>query len=168
MQRKKNAIRDMCTCLDNIRDSYTKVRRGTSRVARRSFRSPIENKVKSQVDIDDFLDAINLFTRELHQLTTSINDLVEVVRNNFCEITTSEAEELLGLSEPIYKNMQLLHKKLLKSSLYVGMETVVNLYADAMSDFDELCHDLKTFRVDLEQNTEFQESLSKLSDLLAQ
>lgn len=158
----------MCTCINNIKDSYVKVRRGTSRVARRSFQSPVDTTVKSQVDIDDFLDAINLFTRELHQLTTSINDLVEVVRNNFCEITTPEAEELLTLSEPIYKKMQLLHKKLLKSPLYVGMETVVNLYTDAMSDFDELCHDLKQFRIDLEQNAEFQETLRKLSDLLAQ
>lgn len=158
----------MCTCINNIKDSYTKVRRGTSRVARRSFQSPVDTTVKSQVDIDEFLDAINLITRELHQLTTSINDLVEVVRNNFCEITTPEAEELLGLSEPIYKNMQLLHKKLIKSPLYVGMETVVNLYADSMSDFDELCHDLKQFRIDLEQDVEFKEAERKLSNLLAQ
>ena len=92
----------MCTCIDLIKDSYTKVRRGTSRVARRSFKGPVDTTVKSQVDIDDFLDAINLITRELHQLTTSINDLVEVVRNNFCEITTPEAEELLALSDYLF------------------------------------------------------------------
>lgn len=158
----------MCNCIDTIRASYSEVRREATRVSRRSFQKPVEAKDKAQIDIDVFLDAINLITRELHQLTTSINDLVEVVRNNFCEITTPEAEELLELSEPIYKKMQLLHKKLLKSPLYVGMETVVNLYADAMSDFDELCHDLKQFRIDLEQNAEFQEALRKLSDLLAQ
>ena len=35
-----------------------------------------------------------------------------------------------------------------------------------MSDFEELCHDLKTFRVDLEQDNEFQEATKKLSEVL--
>lgn len=48
-------------------------------------------------------------------MTTSVNDLVEVVRINFCQITPQEARELLELSDPIDKKMQLLHKKLLKS-----------------------------------------------------
>ena len=144
----------MCTCIDNIRVSYSEVKRETSRVARRSFQKPVESGDNAQVSVDDFLDAINVITRELHQVTTSVNDLVEVVRINFCQITPQEARELLELSEPIDKKMQLLHKKLLKSPLYVGMETVVKLYEDAMDDFDELCHDLQAFRINLEENEE--------------
>ena len=112
---------------------------------------------------DVFLDAINLMARELHQLTTSINDLVEVVRINFCYITPDEAEELLELSDPINKKMQLLYKKLLKLLFYIGMETVVKLYENAMSDFDELCHDLKCFRINLERNEEFKATLNRLN-----
>ena len=119
----------MCTCIDNIRASYSEVKRETSRVARRSFQKPVEA--------------------------------------NFCQITPQEARELLELSEPIDKKMQLLHKKLLKSPLYVGMETVVKLYEDAMDDFDELCHDLQAFRINLEENEEFQALLKKLNESLS-
>ena len=93
----------MCTCIDNIRASYSEVKRETSRVARRSFQKPVEAGDNAQVSVDDFLDAINVITRELHQVTTSVNDLVEVVRINFCQITPQEARELLELSEPIDK-----------------------------------------------------------------
>ena len=84
----------MCTCIDNIRASYSEVKRETSRVARRSFQKPVEAGDNAQVSVDDFLDAINVITRELHQVTTSVNDLVEVVRINFCQITPQEAREL--------------------------------------------------------------------------
>lgn len=157
----------MCNCIDTIRASYSEVRREATRVSRRSFQKPFEAKDKAQIDIDVFLDAINLITRELHQLTTSINDLVEVVRINFCYITPEEAEELLELSDPINKKMQLLYKKLLKSPFYIGMETVVKLYENAMSDFDELCHDLKCFRINLERNEEFKATLNRLNELMA-
>lgn len=66
------------------------------------------------------------------------------------------------MSHPICEKMQRLHHKLTASSFYRGMKSAVELYSDAMSDFEELCHDLKTFRVDLEQDNEFQETSSKL------
>lgn len=156
----------MCTCIDNIKTSYADVRRNTSRIARKSFGNPTVPVGKTYPDVDDFLDAINVITKELQQTTQSVNDLIEVVRNNFCGITTSEAKELLSISQPINEKMLLLHRKLLKSPLYVGMETTVKLYEDAMSDFEELCHDLKTFRIDLEQNADFQESLHNLTESL--
>lgn len=154
----------MCTYIAEIKATYTEVNRETSRVARKSFRKPIELVTKENFDIDEFLDAINIITKDLNSVTQATNDLIEVVRNNFCEISTSEAEELLELSRPIYEKMQKLYNKLIASPLYRGMKTAVELYNDAMSDFDELCHDLKTFRIDLEQNEEFQESLRKLSE----
>ncbi len=156
----------MCTCIENIKTSYTAVRRETSRVARKSFKNPVWAAGKTVPDIDDFLDAINLITHELNDVTQSTNDLIEVVRNNFCYITSAEAEQLLELSKPILKTMQLLHRKLLASSLYRGMQTAVGLYEDAISDFDELCHDLKTFRIDLERNEDFKETERLLSEML--
>ena len=140
----------MCTCIDTIKASYSEVKRETSRVARRSFQNPVEVGDNAQVSVDDFLDAINVITRELHQVTTSVNDLVDVVRINFCQITPQE-----------------LHKKLQKSPLYVGMETVVKLYEEAMGGFDELCHDLQTFRISLEQDGEFQNVIDKLNESLS-
>ena len=50
---------------------------------------------------------------------------------------------------------------------YVGMETVVKLYEDAMDDFHELCHDLQTFRISLEQDGEFQNVIDKLNESLS-
>ena len=115
--------------------------------------------------MDDFLDTINVITKDLQRVTDSVNDLVEVVRNKFCDITTSEAEDLLELSVPIMEKMQSLHKKLLRSPLYVGMETVVCLYFDAMTEFEELCSDLKTWHVDAPKNEHFQQTLELLKTI---
>ena len=62
--------------------------------------------------------------------------------------------------------MRLLHKKLLASPLYLGMETVVALYYDAMNDFEELCSDIKTLRVDAPHNQQLQTTLAGLDNLL--
>lgn len=155
----------MCTYIDTIKASYSEVRRRTSRVARRSFRRPVVRDNHPQPTIDDFLDAINVITKDLQKVTESINDLVEVVRNNFCDITNPEAEDLLQLSAPITEKMQLLHKKLLRSPLYVGMETVVSLYFDAMTEFEELCTDLKTWYVDAPKNEHLQQTMVLLKTI---
>ena len=155
----------MCIYIENIKASYTEVGRRTSRVARRSFRNPVAKADKLQPTIDDFLDAINVITKELQKVTDSVNDLVELVRNNFCDITTTEAEDLLQLSAPITDKMQLLHKKLLRSPLYIGMETVVRLYYDAMTEFDELCFDLKTWHVDAPKNEHLQQTMEVLRSI---
>ena len=152
----------MCTYIDTIKASFSEVGRRTSRVARKSFRKPAAKADKPEPSIDDFLDAINVITKELQKVTDSVNDLVEVVRNNFCDITAPEAEDLLLLSVPINEKMQLLHRKLLRSPLYVGMETVVSLYFDAMTEFEELCSDLKTWHVDTPQNDHLQQTLEQL------
>lgn len=155
----------MCTYIETIKASYSEVGRRTSRVARCSFRKPAARADKPQPDIDDFLDAINVITKELQKVTDSVNDLVEVVRNNFCDITTSEANELLQLSAPIDGKLHQLHKKLLRSPLYVGMETVVGLYYNAMTEFEELCSDLKTWYVDAPKNEHLQQTLELLKTL---
>ena len=155
----------MCTYIETIKASYSEVGRRTSRVARRSFRKPVAKADRPQPGIDDFLDAINVITKELQKVTDSVNDLVEVVRNNFCDISTSEAEDLLQLSAPITETMELLHKKLLRSPLYVGMETVVTLYFDAMTEFEELCSDLKTWHVDAPKNEHLQQTLELVKAL---
>ena len=155
----------MCTYIDTIKASYSEVGRRTSRVARRSFRSPVARVAGTEPSIDDFLNAINAITKELQKVTDSVNDLVETVRNNFCDITTSETVDLLHLSAPITEKMQFLHKKLLRSPLYVGMETVVGLYTDAMTEFEELCADLKTWHVDAPKNEHLQQTLEHLKTI---
>lgn len=156
----------MCTCIVEIKATYSEVGRETSRVARKSFSKPVELIGKENFDIDEFLDAINLITKDLNSVTQAINNLIEIVRNNFCDISTHEAEELLKLSHPLYEKMQQLHNKLVTSTFYRGMRTAVELYSDAMSGFEELCHDMKSFRIDLEQNEEFQAVSMKLSEML--
>ena len=155
----------MCKCIENIKTSYSRVKRETSRLSRRSFCDPILDVGITQVNMDDFLDAINSQTHELHQLTQVINDLIDGVRSAFCDISTQEAEELLELSGPMYDKMQLVQRKLHKSPLYVGMQTVVDIYEDAMSDFEELCHDLRTWRIDLEQDEEFEKLREQLKGI---
>jgi len=144
----------MCTCIAEIKASYTKVREQAEEVASHSF------------DMDDFLDAINVVRKELTRVTDETNDLVELVRDHFTEITVPEAEELLQLSEPIQKKMQMVYLKLLASPLYVGLETASDLYRQAMSDFDELCHDMKTFNIDLAQNDHFTQTLKMVSEMM--
>ena len=144
----------MCTCIAEIKASYTKVRKQAEEVASHSF------------DMDNFLDAINVVREELTRVTDETNDLVELVRDHFTEITVPEAEELLQLSEPIQKKMQMVYLKLLASPLYVGLETATDLYRQAMSDFDELCHDMKTFNIDLAQDDHFKQTLKMVSEMM--
>ena len=155
----------MCNYIETIKASYSEVGRRTSRVARHSFRNPVVKTGQAEPSIDDFLDAINVITKDLQRVTDSVNNLVEVVRNNFCDITPSEAEELLLLSAPIVEKMGLLHKKLLRSPLYVGMETVVSLYFDAKTEFEELCSDLKTWHVDVPKNEHIQQTFELLKSM---
>ena len=153
----------MCTCIAEIKATYTEVKKETSRIARKSFKKPVD--IVTEKNIDRFLDAINIITKDLNGVTQSTNDLIKVVRNNFCEISILEAEDLLKLSRPILEKMQSLHKKLIASPLYRGMKTAVELYNDAMCDFEELCQDLKTFRVDLEKDEKFQNILNDLNEM---
>lgn len=144
----------MCTCIAEIKESYTQVRKQAEYVVEQSY------------NIDDFLDAINAVRKPLDSVTSETNALVELVRSHFTEITVPEAEELLQLSEPIQKKMQQVYLNLLRSPLRVGMEQSVDLFRQAMSDFDELCHDMKTFNIDLAQDEHFQQTLKMVSEMM--
>ena len=156
----------MCTCIAEIKESYTEVKKVTLRVARKSYDKPVNTDNDVVFDVDKFLDAINVITKDLHCVTQATNDLVVIVRNNFWEISSQEAEDLLMLSKPIQKKMEQLYQKLMASPLYKGMQTAVGLYLVAIRDFEELCHDLKTFRIELEQNEEFQQTLRDVNEML--
>ena len=144
----------MCTCIAEIKASYTQVRKQA------------EYAVEKSYDLDDFLDAVNVVKKQVVLVTIETNTLVELVRNHFTEITVSEAEDLLALSDPIQKKMQQVYLNLLRSPLLVGMEQTVDLYRQSMSDFDELCRDMRTFNVNLAQDAEFQRVSGMLNDLL--
>ena len=144
----------MCTCIAEIKASYTQVWKQA------------EYAVEKSYDIDDFLDAVNVVKKQVALVTDETNALVELVRNHFTEITVAEAEDLLSLSGPIQKKMQQVYLNLLRSPLLVGMEQTVELYRQSMSDFDELCRDMRTFNVNLAQDTEFQRVSAMLNDLL--
>ena len=144
----------MCTCIAEIKASYTQVRKQA------------EYAVEKSYDIDDFLDAVNVVKKQVALVTDETNALVELVRNHFTEITVAEAEDLLALSGHIQKKMQQVYLNLLRSPLLVGMEQTVELYRQSMSDFDELCRDMRTFNVNLAQDTEFQRVSAMLNDLL--
>lgn len=144
----------MCTCIAEIKESYTQVRKQAEYVVEQSY------------NIDDFLDAINAVRKPLDSVTSETNALVKLVRSHFTEITVPEAEELLQLSEPIQKKMQQVYLNLLRSPLRVGMEQSVDLFRQAMSDFDELCHDMKTFNIDLAQDEHFQHTLKMVSEMM--
>ena len=144
----------MCTCIAEIKASYTQVRKQA------------EYAVEKSYDIDDFLDAVNVVKKQVALVTDETNALVELVRNHFTEITVAEAEDLLALSGPIQKKMQQVYLNLLRSPLLVGMEQTVELYRQSMSDFDELCRDMRTFNVNLAQDTELQRVSAMLNDLL--
>jgi hypothetical protein len=47
----------------------------------------------------------------------------------------------------------------------MGMETVVSLYSDAMTEFEELCSDLKTWLQDAPKNAHLQQTLELLKTI---
>ena len=140
----------MCTCIAEIKESYTKVRHQTAEVAQQRF------------DIDDYLDRVIVVRKKLEQITDETNNLVETVRDHFTEFDEQETTELLAHSAPILILMDQLHQKLVESPLYPGLKTAVENYRDCVSDFQELCSDLQKFNIDLRHDEEFQ----KTSELL--
>ena len=136
----------MCTCIAEIKESYTKVRYQTAEVAQQQF------------DMDDYLDKVNVVRKKVEQITQETNNLVETVRDHFTEFDEQETTELLAHSTPILILMDYLHQKLMDSPLYPGLKTAVENYRDCVSDFQELCTDLQTFNIDLRCDEEFQKS----------
>ena len=61
----------MCTCIAEIKASYTKVRHQTAEVA------------QQQLDIDDYLDKVIVVRKNLERITEATNSLVETVRDHF-------------------------------------------------------------------------------------
>ena len=133
----------MCTCIAEIKESYTKVRHQTAEVAQHRF------------DMDDYLDNVNVVRKKLEQITEETNNLVETVRDHFTEFNEHETTELLAHSAPILILMDQLNQRLIASPLYPGLKTAAEHYHDCMSDFQELCSDLQTFNIDLRRDEEF-------------
>lgn len=144
----------MCACIDIIKASYSEVQRQTAKVVEQPF------------DMDAFLDRINDIQKELAEVTDDIHGLVELVRSHFTELTIEESEELLHLSAHTMNKMDELYLKLLRSPYYVGMKTSVERYQEGVSDFKELCNDLKSFNIDLRRDEVFQATLQQLSSLI--
>lgn len=143
----------MCTCIAEIKESYTKVRHQTAEVAQQQF------------EIDDYLDMVIVVRKKLEQITEETNNLVEKVRDHFTEFDEQETTELLAHSTPILILMDQLHQKLIESPLYSGLKTTAENYRDCVSDFQELCTDLQTFNIDLRRDEEFQKSSELLRSI---
>ena len=151
--RELERKRVMCTCIAEIKESYTKVRHQTAEVAQQQF------------EIDDYLDMVIVVRKKLEQITEETNNLVEKVRDHFTEFDEQETTELLAHSTPILILMDQLHQKLIESPLYSGLKTTAENYRDCVSDFQELCTDLQTFNIDLRRDEEFQKSSELLRSI---
>ena len=143
----------MCTCIAEIKDSYTKVRHQTAEVAQQNF------------DIDDYLDMVIVVRKKLEEITDETNNLVETVRDHFTEFDEQETMELLAHSTPILILMDQLHQKLVVSPLYQGLKTAAENYRDCVSDFQELCTDLQKFNIDLRHDEDFLRACDQLRSL---
>lgn len=144
----------MCTCIAEIKDSYTKVRFQTAEVAQQRF------------DVDDYLDKVISVRKNVEQITDETNHLIETVRDHFTEFDEQETTELLAHSTPILILMDQLHQKLVESPLYPGLKTAAENYRDCVSEFQELCTDLQTFNIDVPRNErcrEVEELLRKMA-----
>ena len=144
----------MCTCIAQIKESYTKVRHQTAEVAQQKF------------DIDDYLDMVIVVRKKVEEITEETNNLVDTVRDHFTEFDEQETTELLAHSTPILILMDQLYQKLVDSPLYPGLKTAVENYRDCVSDFQELCTDLQIWNTDVPSNPEVTEAERKLSEML--
>lgn len=152
-QRELERVEIMCTCIAEIKESYTKVRHQTAEVAQQKF------------DIDDYLDMVIVVRKKLEEITVETNNLVETVRDHFTEFDEQETTELLAHSAPILILMDQLHQKLVESPLYPGLKTAAENYRDCVSDFQELCTDLQTFNIDVPRNEKCREVEELLREL---
>lgn len=144
----------MCTCIAEIKESYTKVRHQTAEVAQQFF------------GIDEYLDQVLVVKKKLEEISDETNSLTELVRSHFTELDIQETTELLAYSTPILILMDQLYQKLIVSPLYLGLKTTVELYRDCMSDFQELCSDLQIWNIDIPRNPKCLEAERKLNEVL--
>ncbi len=144
----------MCTCIAEIIASYSKVRQQTAEVARQRF------------DVDEYLDKVLVVKTELMKITDETNDLIELVRSHFTEFDIQETIELLAYSTPILILMYHLREKLSMSPLLPGLKTVVDLYRECMSDFQELCDDLQVCNIDIPSNPRCLKAERKVSEMM--
>lgn len=144
----------MCTCIAEIKESYTKVRQQTAEVAQQWF------------DVDNYLDKVLVVKKEIVKITDETNALIELVRSHFTEFDIQETTELLAHSTPILILMAQLQEKLGESPLYPGLKTTVELYRDCVSDFQELCSDLQVWNIDIPRNPKCLEAERKLNEML--
>ena len=144
----------MCTCIAEIKESYTKVRQQTAEVAQQWF------------DVDNYLDKVLVVKKEMVKITDETNALIELVRSHFTEFDIQETTELLAHSTPILILMAQLQEKLGESPLYPGLKTTVELYRDCVSDFQEFCSDLQVWNIDIPRNPKCLEAERKLNEVL--
>ncbi len=144
----------MCTCIAEIKKSYTKVRHQTAEIAQQRF------------DVDDYLDNVLVVKKELISITDETNALIELVRSHFTEFDIQETTELLAHSTPILILMDQLYEKLMESPLYPGLKTTVEIYHDCVSDFQELCSDLQVWNIDIPRNQQCLEAERNLTEHL--
>ena len=144
----------MCTCIAEIKESYTKVRQQTAEVAQQWF------------DVDNYLDKVLVVKKEIVKITDETNALIELVRSHFTEFDIQETTELLAHSTPILILMAQLQEKLGEAPLYPGLKTTVGLYRDCVSDFQELCSDLQVWNIDIPRNPKCLEAERKLNEVL--
>lgn len=144
----------MCMCITEIKTSYTRVRNQTAELARQYFY------------VDEYLDWINIFKKELVSITDKTNSLVEKVRHHFTEFNIQETMELLAHSTTILVLMDNLYEKLIESPFYLGLKATLGLYRDSIDDFQELCSDLQIWNIDIPRNPECMEAEHQLCEML--
>ena len=143
----------MCVCVETVRQSLADVKRQTEEVAVRPM------------DMDDFLDAINYFSKRLVAITQKTDDFLESFRQDITSFSIEDSKILLADLYDLKKSMAELYTTLRQSQYYVGMKTVVKNYHRTMEDFYELYDDLKTYNIDLSRNEKYAALLGELNSI---
>ncbi len=141
----------MCTCFDTIKTSCKEVNKLTNSTVNRSF------------DMDNYLDTINSLSKDLIVIVNDTNNFIELVRAHLTELSKSEAVELLLSFATMRELMIKLYNKLYNSIYYKGMKTNVKTYRNCISDFNELCGDLKKWNIEIPDNKDFINIFKELS-----
>lgn len=143
----------MC-CIEIIKDNIIAIQSESA-----------NNKKFVDKAINDYLDIILSFQRDIRDLNKSISDLHELMLSGFSTFTKEDYSEIELVYKSLIKDLVNLYSAYRKSSFYQGIKTDLKEFRSHIDDLQEMNSDMKTFIVRLPQSQDYKDLVSVINAL---
>ncbi|MBE6339274.1 MAG: hypothetical protein E7069_00870 [Bacteroidales bacterium] len=142
----------MCTQFESIKKSYRRI-------------GKITNDTVAQ-DINKYLDSVLELSKFLNTYIEDTNKLISFTRENFTELTDTQAQYIEKALVSIEVGMKAIYYDIRNSRQYKGMRSLVEKFNDCIADVEELRFDVKEWRIEAPQDGNFQAILNQLDNAI--